>query len=202
VALLLPPPLDWRITLRSSALHHRNDGKQKRRRRSPSRRLFRPNNPSRHRYSSAFSTQPGLAEKSKRGGEKMSTSWLPSQFIACEVWVEGGGSRRWRGPRSIRGRPRATARHPPSTASGGGGHRRPRGPGSIARNRRGDEGHLMDVPGPIVAVEIVHHEGGAAPDAAEAAGLRRHVERVGAHAEPRGGAGQGWNTGMLGWCSA
>src|SRR3954452_22097184 len=42
-------------------------------------------------YSSAFSTQPGLFEKSTRGGQKMSTSWLSFGSIACEVWIDGGG---------------------------------------------------------------------------------------------------------------
>src|SRR5690606_4797199 len=34
-------------------------------------------------YSSAFSTQPGCFEKSTRGGEKMSISWLPSVSVAA-----------------------------------------------------------------------------------------------------------------------
>jgi len=42
-------------------------------------------------YSAAFSTQPGFSEKSLRGGQKMSTSWLVPGPTASVVWMEGGG---------------------------------------------------------------------------------------------------------------
>ena len=42
-------------------------------------------------YSAAFSTQPGFSEKSMRGGQKMSTSWLVPFPTASVVWMEGGG---------------------------------------------------------------------------------------------------------------
>jgi len=42
-------------------------------------------------YSAAFSTQPGFSEKSSRGGQKMSTSWLVPAPTALFVWMAGGG---------------------------------------------------------------------------------------------------------------
>ena len=109
-----------------------------------------------------------------------------------EVWIAGGGITVSDGDRTMRARPRATSlmfgRPRPAHMVGEGAVERERALLEIVVVVRRQ---LGDVARTVLRIEIVHHQGRAAEDAAEAARRRRHVEAVGADAKAADRLGPG-----------
>ena len=131
-------------------------------------------------YSSAFSTHPGIFEKSTRGGEKISTSWFITGFGACRS-VDGrrrNHGQGWRGTDlMIIGAPVAKVGRPwPSDVMG----KRPlEGQRTLLEVVVVMGRETRAIPRSGLEREHVDHQGRTTPDAPETSLLRRNVQVVG-----------------------